>query len=221
MTGFRNADTRPCPRCGALLPAKVALCSTCRTLSSPSGSLGGADLRRRDLTGIELRGVDLGGARLQGACLRGARLVGVNLSRAVLAQADLTDAVLDDANLDGADLRRATMQRTSVTGASLHRTAIDLCYAGVLADFVGTPTWLPIDELLPSREPRRFTTFDNEPIECKCGGDLFAAVDSNREGWLGVLAWLPGIATDADHRFLLVCDRCSASIWQRELPLLR
>jgi hypothetical protein len=223
MTGFRAAETRPCPRCAIALPPEVALCRECRTLSSPSGSLGGADLRRWDLGGVDLRGVDLGGARMQGATLAGARLDGAHLARAVLAKADLTDAVLTDANLDGADLRRANMHRTIVAGASLDRAAIDMCYAGLLSGFRGIPTWVALDEVLPSREPRRFTTFDNEPIVCpKCAGETFVAVDTHRGNWLEpswILAFLLPRKPGTD--FQLVCDRCSASVWQGELPLLR
>ena len=69
--------------------------------------LGGADLRRKNLSNANLTGADLRGAILYSANLRGADLRG-----AVLTGADLTGAVLYSANLRGADLTGAILCQT-------------------------------------------------------------------------------------------------------------
>ncbi len=69
--------------------------------------LGGADLRRKNLSNANLTGADLRGAILYSANLRGADLRGADLTGA-----DLRGAVLYSANLRGADLTGAILCQT-------------------------------------------------------------------------------------------------------------
>ena len=78
------------------------------------GNLGGADLRRVDLTKANLSGADLAAAALEGALLFEAVLESAHLTEVQLQKASLSGA-----KLQGADLQRARLQETSLYQAQL------------------------------------------------------------------------------------------------------
>jgi len=207
---------RECPRCRAVLPDALAWCSTCRTLSSPTGSLAGVDLRGRTLDDVDLRGADLRGAVLAGARLCRANLVGADLRGATLINADLTAADLSDANLDGVDMGGAQLSGAIVRGASLHRSKIDMVYAAVLAGYRGTPAWLPSGQSMLGATGERFVTALGAPLRCPlCGGESFSARDvtlGSRGLALFDLEWL-GTSACA-----LSCTVCTHMMWFARAP---
>lgn len=79
------------------------------------------DLTLAVLGGADLRKVDLSDCRL-----REASLVGADLREAVLRRADLTGVRVSDARLEGADLRGARTEPTFWTTAKLRGAKVDI-----------------------------------------------------------------------------------------------
>lgn len=91
--------------------------------------LGGANLRRADLSdiglwGANLRGADLSDATLSGADFRKALLSDAYFSRANLSGANLSGAYLKDANLIDATLNDATLREADLRGAILRKATL-------------------------------------------------------------------------------------------------
>lgn len=90
--------------------------------AGPTSDLGGAILRRADLTGADLTGADLNGAFLTEAYLSSANLTGANLTGADLSGANLSSANLTGADLTGADLSRANLSNANLSDTTFERT---------------------------------------------------------------------------------------------------
>jgi len=85
----------------------------------PDCDLGGADLRRRDLSDADLAGANLTRAVLHRANLRGADFTGATLTEANLNAADLTLAKFTDAQMEGAQLYAVRGSRPDFSQADL------------------------------------------------------------------------------------------------------
>ena len=82
-------------------------------------------LQQTDLRGANLSGMSLGGRDLRGRNLRGADLSNAHLGGANLTGADLRNANLSHANLGAADLTGADMRFCDLREANLNHTILD------------------------------------------------------------------------------------------------